>query len=75
MFYIITRDDCPWCDRAKEALNNRGKPYEAFLYTEHPMLIKLIDKAGLKTVPQIWHDKKYVGGCAELYKYLEELDE
>lgn len=75
MFYILTREDCPWCDRAKEALNNRGEPYEAFLYTEHPMLIKLIDKAGLKTVPQIWHDKKYVGGCAELYKYLEELDE
>ena len=75
MFYIITREDCPWCDRAKEALNNRGEPYEAFLYTEHPMLIKLIDKAGLKTVPQIWHDKKYVGGCAELYKYLEDLDE
>ena len=75
MFYSITREDCPWCDRAKEALNNRGEPYEAFLYTEHPMLIKLIDKAGLKTVPQIWHDKKYVGGCAELYKYLEELDE
>lgn len=75
MFYIITRADCPWCERTKEALNNRGEPYEAFLYTEHPMLIKLIDKAGLKTVPQIWHDKKYVGGCAELYKYLEELDE
>ena len=74
MFYIITRDDCPWCDRAKEALNNRGGAITAFLYTEHPMLIKLIDKAGLKTVPQIWHDKKYVGGCAELYKYLEELD-
>lgn len=75
MFYIITREDCPWCDRAKEALNNRGEAITAFLYTEHPMLIKLIDKAGLKTVPQIWHDKKYVGGCAELYKYLEELDE
>jgi len=75
MFYIITRDDCSWCDKAKETLSKRGEPYEAFLYTDHPMIVKLMGKAGLKTVPQIWHDGHHVGGCAELYKYLEELDE
>lgn len=75
MFYIITREDCSWCDKAKEALNNRGEPYEAFPYTDHPMIVKLMGKAGLKTVPQIWHENTYIGGCAELYKYLEELDQ
>lgn len=74
MFYIITREDCPWCDRAKEALSDRKEPFVFFNYQGHPMLVKLMGKAGLKTVPQIWHNEKYIGGCAELYKYLEELD-
>ena len=75
MFYIITREDCSWCDKAKEALNNRGEPYGAFLYTEHPMIVKLMAKSKLKTVPQIWHENQFVGGYAELYEYLEELDQ
>lgn len=75
MFYIITREDCSWCDKAKEALNNRGEPYEAFLYTDHPLIVKLMITSKLKTVPQIWHESAYIGGCAELYKYLEELDQ
>lgn len=72
MFYILTRDDCPWCDKAMDALDKRGEPYEAFLYTEHPMLVRLLSKAGLKTVPQIWHEKEYIGGCSELYAYLDK---
>jgi len=74
MFYILTRDDCPWCDRAMEALNNRGEAITAFLYLEHPMIVKLMGKADLKTVPQIWHEGQYVGGYTELLEYLEELD-
>ena len=75
MFYIITREDCSWCDKAKEALNNRGEPVMAFLYTDHPLIVKLMITSKLKTVPQIWHESAYIGGCAELYKYLEELDQ
>ena len=47
----------------------------AFLYTDHPMIIKLMITSKMKTVPQIWHENTYIGGCAELYKYLEELDQ
>jgi len=72
MFYILSRDDCSWCDKAMEALDNRGEPYEAFLYTEHPMIGKLMGKAGLKTVPQIWYNNQYIGGCAELFSYLDK---
>lgn len=72
MFYIITREDCPWCDKAKEALDNRGEPYEAFLYTDHPMIVKLMGKAGLKTVPQIWYEGTYIGGYTDLYSYLDK---
>ena len=74
-YYIITREDCSWCDKAKEALNNRGEAVMAFLYTDHPMIVKLMITSKMKTVPQIWHENTYIGGCAELYKYLEELDQ
>ena len=72
MFYIITREDCTWCTKAKEALENRGEPYEAFLYTDHPMIVKLMGKAGLKTVPQIWHEGAYIGGYTDLCSYLDK---
>lgn len=74
MFYIISRDDCSWCDKAMAELDNRGEPHQAFLYTDHPMIIKLMVSSKMKTVPQIWHENTYIGGCAELYKYLEGLD-
>lgn len=72
MFYIITREDCSWCDKAKEALDKRGEAVMAFLYTDHPMIVKLMGKAGLKTVPQIWHEGTYIGGYTDLYSYLDK---
>ena len=74
-YYIITREDCSWCDKAKETLNNRGEPYEALSYLDHPMFAKFMVAAKMKTVPQIWHDNEYIGGYAELRKYFEGLEE
>ena len=72
MFYILSRDDCPWCDKAMEELNNRGEAVMAFLYTDHPMIVKLMGKSGLKTVPQIWHEGTYIGGYTDLCSYLDK---
>ena len=72
MFYIITREDCSWCDKAKEALDNRGEAVMAFLYTDHPMIVKLMGKSGLKTVPQIWHEGTYIGSYTDLCSYLDK---
>lgn len=51
-------------------LTKLGKVYQAFSYDTHPMLVKVMGVAGMKTVPQIWHDKTYIGGADELEKYL-----
>lgn len=75
MFLILTKDDCPWCDRAKALLEEREAPYGAFHYKDHPMLVPLMKKAGLKTVPQIWVDtpdgKHYIGGYEDLVDWLK----
>lgn len=73
MFWIITKPDCPHCDRAKAMLEERGKVYQAFSYETHPMLVKVMGVAGMKTVPQIWHDKTYIGGADDLEKYLSYM--
>jgi len=74
MFWILTRPNCPHCDRAKAMLDKRGKVYQAFSYETHPMLAKVMAAANMKTVPQIWKDKDYIGGADELEKYLSHLE-
>lgn len=72
MYYIITREDCIWCDKAKQFLEENGEGYQAFLYSDNPMIIKLMIKAGLKTVPQVWYHNTYVGGYEDLVAFHKE---
>lgn len=74
MFWILTKANCPHCDRAKDMLAKRMKVYTAFAYDTHPMLAKVMTEAGMRTVPQIWHDKLYVGGADDLETYLTKGD-
>jgi len=60
---IITKDDCPYCVRAKALL------------TQHGISYKEIPRASVKdfafaTVPQIWLDGQHIGGYTELAEKL-----
>ena len=60
---IITKDDCPYCVRAKALL------------TQHGISYKEIPRASVKdfafaTVPQIWLDGQHIGGYSELAEQL-----
>lgn len=72
MFHLITKPDCPYCVKAKQLLDAHDEVYGMHLYSEHPMIVKLMFKAGLKTVPQIWKDGMYIGGYEELVKWYED---
>jgi glutaredoxin len=74
MFYMITKDNCLWCDLAKELLQQRKAPFGAFHYNEHPMIVKLMFKAGIKSVPQIWYEGEYIGGYENLVEWLKNND-
>jgi glutaredoxin len=74
MFWIITKPNCPHCDRAKALLEKEGKPYQAFSYDTHPMLVKVMMVGGLKTVPQIWDNSTYIGGADELEAYMQRKE-
>lgn len=72
MWYLITKPDCEWCDKAKEFITERGEGFVAFSYDDHPMILKLMMFAGLKSVPQIWCGTEYVGGYTDLVKWTED---
>ena len=65
---IITKDDCPYCVRAKALLAQNGISYKE-------VDRKDVEPFPYKTVPQIWLDGSYVGGYAELAEKLDVFSE
>jgi glutaredoxin len=74
MYYILTRNDCDYCEKAKDLLIENGKAYSQTNIFADPIIIKLMIVAGLKTVPQIWCEHDYIGGYKELREHLSSED-
>ncbi|WP_444926226.1 glutaredoxin 3 [Microbulbifer sp. TRSA002] len=64
---IYTTRFCPYCIRAKQLLDSKGVAYREIPVDNNPGLrAEMADKAGRRSVPQIWIGDKHVGGCDEL---------
>ena len=61
--HIITKDDCPYCQKAKELFDRLG-----ITYTEYKR--EDVEYFPWKTVPQIWFQGHYVGGYNDLVEFL-----
>ncbi len=70
MYYILTRNECDYCEKAKQLLIENGKAYSQTGILADPIIIKLMIVAGLKTVPQIWCENEHIGGYTELQEHL-----
>jgi ribonucleoside-diphosphate reductase alpha chain len=71
---VVTKKDCPWCEKLKETLRNEGVTYEEI--TKQEAMDKGYWDPEWKTVPQIWLYKKHIGGYNDYVslkeKYVEE---
>ena len=70
---IYSKEDCPYCVRAKALLDRKGVSYEeidveADMYARAEMQ----RLGGGRTVPQIFADGKYVGDCDGMHALYEE---
>ena len=74
MYYVLTRNDCDYCEKAKQLLLDDKVPYSQTDILDDPIIIKLMIVAGLKTVPQIWYENEYIGGYNELREHLSSED-
>lgn len=69
---VWSKDNCPYCTKAKTLLDNRSIPYEERNISNEwtkEQLLEAIPNA--KTVPQIFLWGKYVGGYDSLLEYIE----
>jgi ribonucleoside-diphosphate reductase alpha chain len=57
---IVTREECPWCTKLKEALTEDGLVYEEI--TKDQAVEKGYWKPEWTTVPQLWLYKQHIGG-------------
>ena len=67
MIKVYTKDYCPYCDRAKALLTQLGYQYDEFaLGTDQDKIIELVQKTGMRTLPQIFIEDKLIGGYDDL---------
>jgi glutaredoxin 3 len=62
MLLVYTKNDCPFCDRAKALLESKGVPYKAINVQEHPDAKDFLMNQGLRSVPQIFDGSTLLPG-------------
>ena len=74
MYIIYGRNGCPFCTEALEIIKNSGEEYEYRDTRKDPEAGAFIKDSGFRTVPQIYHNGKHVGGCSQLRRYARSND-
>ena len=67
---IITKKNCPWCDKAKDLLKETDIAFFEMDISEHPSLLEVFKHLNLKTVPQIFNRDERIGGYNDLVQYF-----
>ena len=68
---IYTKPGCPFCMMAKRLLKKRNLDYHEYSLSTKEQREQQKEKTGQNTFPQIFFDKKLIGG----YQELKNLDE
>jgi glutaredoxin 3 len=69
---LYTKNYCPFCQRAKELLRIKGVDFIEYDVTgDRDKEAEMQQRAGRKTVPEIFIDNQLIGGCDELFSLDE----
>jgi glutaredoxin 3 len=64
---VYTAAGCPYCLRAKRLLEARGIPYDEIdVELDADVRADVVRRSGRRTVPQIFIDRRAIGGYEEL---------
>lgn len=65
---LYTMDYCPFCERAKSLLKQRGVVFEEILVPmdDEAQWTALEKKTGMKTMPQVLRGEELIGGYNDL---------
>ncbi|MFC7222912.1 glutaredoxin 3 [Halalkalicoccus sp. GCM10025322] len=64
---IYTKNDCPYCEKAKDLFDAKGVEYEEYNVSEDEELFEeMVERAeGRKTAPEVFIDDELIGGWDE----------
>ncbi len=66
---LYTTPYCPYCRRALKLLDNKGLEYTNYDVSNNRALLQSIEaQTGWDTVPQIFIDGEFIGGCDDLHE-------
>ncbi|PZO23237.1 MAG: glutaredoxin 3 [Leptolyngbya foveolarum] len=65
---IYTWSRCPFCIRAKSLLDRKGAEYTEYCIDgDEAAREEMAERAGRRSLPQIFVDDQHIGGCDELH--------
>jgi glutaredoxin len=70
MITVYSKNNCPFCDRAKALLESKDIPFKVIKMEDEPNAREFLMDQGLRSVPQIFLGGEYVGGLQELKRKL-----
>lgn len=76
-FTVFGRPGCGFCVQAKKVLEQKGLPVKYVdIQAENISQADLEKTVGkpVRSVPQVFHGEKHLGGYQELVEYLKTLD-
>jgi len=73
MFKVYGTCSCAWCDRAKELLKSKDRQVEYVNVETDTEAQQMFREQRLRTVPQVYHNGKHIGGYEALADYLLEI--
>jgi len=64
---VYTSQFCGYCNAAKNLLSNHGYEFEEYnMQGDQQLMLKIMQKSGQRTVPQIFVGNHSIGGYQEL---------
>lgn len=66
MFWIYCKKGCIYCAKARRLLSRLGYEYKL----RYPSKDELEEMCGRNTYPQVYDNKKHIGGADDLERYL-----
>lgn len=67
---IITKPGCPFCTKAKNALDAKGLAYEEIVLGRDASMTSVRAMTGRETAPQVFIGGQHIGGSDDLEAYL-----
>jgi glutaredoxin 3 len=68
MIEIYTMNHCPYCVKAKSILTQHGLTFKEIHIqaSDEAKRTELMERSGMRTLPQIFFNEKCIGGCTDL---------